>query len=66
MIINFLSLFRKTDVKISVFLFFPGEILPNFDSEKNDFDLLKGFLMEKKTQIHQISKEKNFKIARFL
>jgi hypothetical protein len=50
----------------SQFFFSPVEILPNFDSEKNDFDLLKGFLMEKKTQIHQISKEKNFKIARFL
>jgi hypothetical protein len=64
--INFLSLFKKTDVKISSFFFFPGEILPNFDSEKNDFDLLKGFLMEKKNPNSPDFEEFFFKIARFL
>jgi hypothetical protein len=45
--INFLSLIKKS----------PGEISPNFDSERNDFDLHKGFLMEKIIQIRQISKK---------
>jgi hypothetical protein len=63
--IIFLSLFKKTDVRISVFFFF-WRHFAKLDSEKNEFDLHKGFLVEKITQIRQISKKHNLKIARFL
>jgi hypothetical protein len=52
-------------VGCSVFCY--GEISPNFDLEKYDFNLFKGFFMEKKmAQIRQVWMNFFFQIARFL
>jgi hypothetical protein len=52
--------------QVPVVFFFNGEILSNFDLEKYDFHLYKGFSMEKMAQIHQISEKISFQIAIFL
>jgi hypothetical protein len=45
--------------------FFFGRNLAKFQPEKYDFDLYKGFSMEKMTEIHQISKTKVSRLADF-
>jgi len=43
-----------------------GFLLAKFQPEKYDFDLFKGFSVEKMAEIRQILKNKSFQIARFL
>jgi len=50
---------------ISVFFFFLWRDFAKFPPEKYDFDLYKGFFMEKMTQIRQISKKKKSKSPDF-
>jgi hypothetical protein len=52
--LNYYFLLKITSYSQFVF----GQIFINFWSKKYDFDLSKGFFMEKMTQIHQILKKK--------